>query len=122
MADSVASAPQGSTPTKAAATVKTCDNCRRRKVKCDRTQPCSRCRDSGVPCISSKISNLPRGRNGGRRKANIELNARVAKLENLLSQVAEMAETSMSTQLRKDEGIVWNSIRESENFADASRQ
>ncbi|KAI0898851.1 fungal-specific transcription factor domain-containing protein [Annulohypoxylon nitens] len=34
-----------------------CDQCRSRKVRCDRLQPeCSNCRKAGVPCISSGIS------------------------------------------------------------------
>ncbi|OTA88250.1 hypothetical protein M434DRAFT_399084, partial [Hypoxylon sp. CO27-5] len=34
-----------------------CDQCRSRKVKCDRLQPeCSNCRKAGVPCVSSGAS------------------------------------------------------------------
>jgi hypothetical protein len=61
-----------------------CINCRQKKVKCDRADPCSRCVRLGVICVSSTPSGAPRGRNGGRRKVNHELLDRIAKLENLV--------------------------------------
>jgi hypothetical protein len=61
-----------------------CINCRQKKVKCDRADPCSRCVRLGVICVSSPPSGSPRGRNGGRRKVNHELLDRIAKLENLV--------------------------------------
>ena len=61
-----------------------CNLCRRRKVKCDRGNPCSHCLRSGVACVSSNLSRVPRGRQGGRRKPDAELLKRIAKLENLV--------------------------------------
>jgi hypothetical protein len=61
-----------------------CIDCRRKKVKCDRANPCSRCVRVGAICVSSQPSGAPRGRNGGRRKVHQEVLDRIAKLENLV--------------------------------------
>ncbi|KAI9789147.1 MAG: hypothetical protein M1833_002764 [Piccolia ochrophora] len=61
-----------------------CNLCRRRKVKCDRADPCSHCTRIGAVCVFSAPSGAPRGRQGGRRKGDSELLDRIAKLENLV--------------------------------------
>jgi hypothetical protein len=62
----------------------TCNLCRRRKVKCDKANPCSNCLRAGVACVSTTRPRVPRGRQGSRRKPDIELLKRIAKLENLV--------------------------------------
>ena len=62
-----------------------CELCQRRKVRCDKGNPCSTCRRAGVKCEVIARQRLPRGRNGGRRKGDVDLKARIAKLENLVS-------------------------------------
>jgi hypothetical protein len=62
----------------------TCNLCRRRKVKCDKANPCSNCLRAGVACVSASLSRVPRGRQGSRRKPDGELLKRIAKLENLV--------------------------------------
>ena len=71
-------------PAPATRVVASCDLCRRRKVKCDRGNPCSNCLRSGATCVSSTSLRVPRGRKGGRRKPDAELLKRIAKLENLV--------------------------------------
>lgn len=62
-----------------------CELCRTRKIKCDKADGgCSNCRKAGVKCIALNRQRLPRGRNGGRKKADAELKARVGRLENLV--------------------------------------
>lgn len=61
-----------------------CQLCRQRKIRCDRTSPCSHCQRSGVKCVFPPPARLPRGRQGGRRKADSELLQRIAKLESLV--------------------------------------
>lgn len=61
-----------------------CELCQRRKVRCDKGNPCSTCRRAGVKCEITTRKRLPRGRNGGRRKGDLDLKARIAKLENLV--------------------------------------
>ena len=61
-----------------------CNLCRRRKVRCDKANPCSNCLRAGVVCVSTTLSRVPRGRHGSRRKPDGELLKRIAKLENLV--------------------------------------
>ena len=61
-----------------------CNLCRKRKIKCDRVDPCQHCQRSGMKCVFAAPSRLPRGRQGGRRKADSELLQRIAKLEGLV--------------------------------------
>jgi len=61
-----------------------CNLCRRRKVRCDKANPCSNCLRAGVVCVSTTLSRVPRGRQGSRRKPDGELLKRIAKLENLV--------------------------------------
>ena len=87
-----------------------CELCQRRKVRCDKGNPCSTCRRAGVKCEVSTRRRLPRGRNGGRRKGDTDLKARIAKLENLVSTLG--GDTSPSRSLpaagpepKCDEGV-----------------
>ncbi len=41
-----------------------CELCQRRKVRCDKGNPCSTCQRVGVKCEVSSRQRLPRGRNG----------------------------------------------------------
>lgn len=59
-----------------------CSVCSRRKVKCDKADPCSNCRVAGVKCLYEKPI-VPRPR---KRAANEELFARLAKYEALMRQ------------------------------------
>src|SRR5438046_1752551 len=61
-----------------------CTLCRRRKIKCDRSDPCAPCVRAGAVCITPAPSRAPRGRKGGRRKYDGELLDRIAKLESLV--------------------------------------
>lgn len=81
-----------------------CNLCRRRKVKCDKGNPCSHCVRAGEVCVSPAPSGAPRGRQGGRRKLDRELMDRLAKLENLVKNIEpENASRSPSVPLLKDE-------------------
>ena len=62
-----------------------CELCRSRKIKCDKAEGgCTNCKRAGVQCVAISRQRLPRGRKGGRKPAEVELKARVAKLENLV--------------------------------------
>lgn len=39
-----------------------CEACTRRKVKCDKTIPCTNCQSSGILCVPVERKRLPRGR------------------------------------------------------------
>jgi hypothetical protein len=60
-----------------------CALCQQRKVKCDRTTPCSNCVKAGAPCTPSTPS--PRR---PRRRPNQDLRQRLVRCEELLLQCA----------------------------------
>lgn len=62
-----------------------CKLCQRRKVGCDKGDPCSTCKRAGVKCEISARQRLPRGRNGGRKKNDAELKQRIGRLEALVT-------------------------------------
>ena len=54
-----------------------CDSCRRRRVKCDATQPCSPCTRSGIACtygsVASRQSATSYARNLEQQVAELQL-------------------------------------------------
>lgn len=82
--NSSASDEHNQSSTERAKPLASCDLCRKRKVKCDRGKPCSNCLRSGVACVFSIPSRVPRTRTVGRRKPGGEISKRIAKLENLV--------------------------------------
>jgi len=61
-----------------------CELCTKRKIRCDKRQPCSACVKTDKQCVPVMRQRLPRGRRGGRKDANIELRARLRRLEDLV--------------------------------------
>ncbi|KAJ5452943.1 Transcription factor [Penicillium cf. griseofulvum] len=69
----------------------TCEACRQRKVKCDKSSPCTSCQRLGLVCIPVERARLPRGRTRKPERvvgSDKELSERVARLEKLLKEVA----------------------------------
>lgn len=66
-----------------------CTNCRKRKVKCNKTSPCAACERSGLPCVFPNRARLPRGRTSGSKTTNVELLRRLSKLEELLEKASQ---------------------------------
>jgi hypothetical protein len=64
-----------------------CEQCRRRKTRCDKDTPCSACKISGLRCEVVQRARLPRGRSGKVRSKNAMLETRVARIEKLLEKV-----------------------------------
>ena len=61
-----------------------CEQCKRKKTKCDKRVPCSACRAGSLECHPVQRARLPRGRTGKVKKRNVVLEDKVAKLEGLL--------------------------------------
>lgn len=61
-----------------------CVLCARRKVKCDRVDPCTNCRKAGVSCAYALP--VPQPRRPRKRAADAELLARLARYEDLMRQ------------------------------------
>ncbi|CAI7644401.1 unnamed protein product [Penicillium glandicola] len=69
----------------------TCEACRQRKVKCDKSSPCTSCQRLGIVCVPVERARLPRGRTRKPERilgSDKELSERVARLEKLLKRVA----------------------------------
>ena len=66
-----------------------CTHCRQRKIKCDKSNPCSGCKRSGSDCVSPKRMRVPRGRQGVRnsKSRDDELLRRIGKLEALVGKM-----------------------------------
>ena len=88
-----------------------CISCRRSKVKCDKSDPCSRCVRLGAICAPSSPSGAPRGRNGGRRKVDHKMLDRIAKLENLVKGMEVRYTGEISRRIEDENKEVWSSIR-----------
>ncbi|KAK4617702.1 C6 finger domain transcription factor adaR [Fulvia fulva] len=75
-----------------------CQECHRRKIKCNRTFPCERCTRMKLKCVPN--SRRPRAKNGA---ADKELRQRIAKLEALVgalpeSDISKKADLEAATQ------------------------
>ncbi|KAH8898254.1 hypothetical protein GQ53DRAFT_837208 [Thozetella sp. PMI_491] len=70
-----------------------CQQCKRRKTKCDKDSPCGACRAAGLNCRAVQRARLPRGRSGKARGKNEVLEARISKIEELMSRHQEAQET-----------------------------
>ncbi|KAL8825285.1 MAG: hypothetical protein Q9191_004510 [Dirinaria sp. TL-2023a] len=71
-----------------------CKLCQRRKVGCDKGDPCSTCKRAGVKCEVAVRQRLPRGRNGGRKRADAELKQRIGRLEALVTSLTSASPTN----------------------------
>lgn len=77
-----------------------CINCRQRKVKCNKAQPCSGCQRSNVNCVFPARVRLPRGRKGGSGARTDELSRRLSRLEGLVGKF-EAGHASVNLQSRE---------------------
>ncbi|KAI5194528.1 hypothetical protein AUEXF2481DRAFT_576178 [Aureobasidium subglaciale EXF-2481] len=61
-----------------------CEQCAKRKIRCDKQQPCSACVKSGKTCSPVVRARLARGRKGGRPEGSLDLRHRIKRLEQLV--------------------------------------
>ncbi|KAG5654832.1 hypothetical protein KAF25_009209 [Fusarium avenaceum] len=91
-----------------------CEECKRRKRRCDKKSPCSPCQDAGLTCNAVQRLRLPRGRSGKTSAEPPQLELRVARLENLLNthrmELASQAPVIQSTPLSLPEGTSSNVV------------
>ena len=69
-----------------------CTNCRQRKVKCDKSDPCAACKRAGVECIFPNRTRVPRGRRSVNQAKNAEITRRIRRLEGLIEKFGALAE------------------------------
>lgn len=83
-----ASPGQGSQVTRTATTRKplSCASCRQRKIKCDKTDPCDPCLQSGIKCVfPTRRIRAPRGKRIAVEARDAELLRRISHLEEMLA-------------------------------------
>ena len=69
-----------------------CANCRQRKVKCDKSDPCAACKRAGVECVFPNRTRIPRGRRSVNQAKNAEISKRIRRLEGLIEKFGALAE------------------------------
>lgn len=75
-----------------------CDQCRSRKVRCNKDSPCLACKNAGLQCHTVQRARLPRGKSGKRRAQTNKLEDRVARIESLLAQSTQQSiDTPLAT-------------------------
>ncbi len=62
-----------------------CEQCARRKIRCDKRSPCSACTGAQLTCNAVRRARLPRGRTGKTLKKDVLLEARIARIEEIVS-------------------------------------
>lgn len=76
-----------------------CTNCRQRKIKCDKSNPCSACKRSGIDCVFPKRLRVPKRRQGVRssKSRDDELLRRIGKLEALVENMGGDITTALTS-------------------------
>jgi hypothetical protein len=73
-----------------------CEQCKGRKIRCNKGSPCSACKNAGINCHTVQRARLPRGKSSKPHKQNNKLEDRVARIESLLAQQADVSGASCS--------------------------
>ncbi|KAJ8612410.1 hypothetical protein MRB53_037451 [Persea americana] len=88
-----------------------CEQCQRRKVKCNKAVPtCSACHAAQISCSPISRQRLPRGRSGRSKNSKASLADRLSRLEGAISQIREgkpPSEASVSSYVAAD---FWSSL------------
>jgi hypothetical protein len=63
-----------------------CEQCKRRKIRCNKGSPCLACKNADLQCHTVQRARLPRGKSSKSRAHNSQLEDRVARIESLLVQ------------------------------------
>lgn len=64
-----------------------CTHCRQRKIKCDKSNPCSNCKRSGLDCVFPERVRHPKKRRDGSKANNEELLRRLGRMEELIEKL-----------------------------------
>jgi hypothetical protein len=65
---------------------RSCVTCRKRKVRCDKTDPCTNCQKAGIECIFPQPGRAPRR---SKKPADAELLARLRRLEGVVQKLGK---------------------------------
>ncbi|KAH6625535.1 hypothetical protein C7974DRAFT_202685 [Boeremia exigua] len=67
-----------------------CQQCKQRKLRCDKGSPCNACRNAGLVCQVVQRARLPRGKSGKKQTQKQSLESRLKQLETYINQHAQM--------------------------------
>jgi hypothetical protein len=81
-----------------------CEQCKRRKIRCNKGSPCSACKNADLQCQTVQRARLPRGKSSKNRAHNSQLEDRVARIEALLIQQSQ-ATNEPSPVLNNDQAV-----------------
>ncbi|KAF4200324.1 hypothetical protein CNMCM8927_003502 [Aspergillus lentulus] len=101
-----------------------CELCRKRKVKCDKLDPCTNCVSSGVVCAPVHRPRLPRGVYAQRARATspaVSVSASPVRMDALPTVTGATMDEDLKVRLNKLEALV-NSMRSSTSPPDKSSQ
>ena len=68
-----------------------CQQCKQRKIRCDKGAPCSACKNAGLNCHTVQRARLPRGKSAKARSQSKMLETRLARIESLLEQQVKVS-------------------------------
>ena len=74
------------TPTASGLNPRSCVTCRKRKVKCDKRQPCSNCQKASIECVFPRPGRAPRRT---KKPPDAELLARLRRLEGVVQKLGK---------------------------------
>ncbi|KAH7308808.1 hypothetical protein BKA65DRAFT_559678 [Rhexocercosporidium sp. MPI-PUGE-AT-0058] len=75
-----------------------CEQCKRRKTKCDKQVPCTACKNAGIKCNTVQRARKPRGRTAQHKGG--EIDTRVARLEDLVRQLKAQVQSGKGDEPR----------------------
>ena len=76
-----------------------CQQCKQRKIKCDKGAPCSACRNAGLSCHAIQRARLPRGKTAKSRSANTNMETRITRIERLLQEYKKVIHSSIRDEV-----------------------
>ena len=65
---------------------RSCVTCRKRKVRCDKLDPCTNCQKAGIECVFPQPGRAPRR---SKKPADVELLARLSRLEGVVQKLGK---------------------------------
>ena len=96
-----------------------CTNCRQRKTKCDKNQPCQNCRRLGLECVDAGKPTRAKRRGRRNQTSQQELADRLHRIEALIGDMQKPPEVQAPSRTQSDSLPPWMSSR---SPSDASSQ
>ncbi|KAG7114953.1 C6 transcription factor asaR like protein [Verticillium longisporum] len=96
--DADSTRPDAPAPAQLRRVQRSCEICHRRKIRCDKQQPCSHCKRGGVTCLYPHAEHLRRARKPKTTMADVA--TRISELERTLVSVSNQAATAETVTSR----------------------